>query len=92
MKIVPYDPKYKQIFIEMNKAWIAEMFVLEQEDINELEHIEESIANGGQIFFAVDEQDQVMACCMIAPRTDGDWEIVCRRCTYTANLVLRKCR
>lgn len=28
-----------------------------------------------QIFFALDDNEQVMACCMIAPRVDGDWEI-----------------
>lgn len=76
MKIVPYDPKYKNDFVEMNKAWISEMFVLENEDIKEMENIEPSIEKGGQIFFALDDKEQVMACCMIAPREDGDWEIM----------------
>lgn len=76
MKIVPYDPKYRNDFVEMNKAWILEMFALEDEDIKEMENIESSIAKGGQIFFAIDENEQVMACCMIAPREDGDWEIM----------------
>lgn len=76
MKILPYDSKYKDEFIEMNKAWICEMFVLEAEDIKEMENIEQAIEKGGQIFFAVDDNDQVMACCMIAPREDGDWEIM----------------
>lgn len=76
MKVIPYDPKYKEDFIEMNRAWISEMFVIEGEDIRELENIEPYIDNGGQIFFALDENDAVMACCMIAPREDGDWEIM----------------
>lgn len=76
MKIVPYDPKYRNDFVEMNKAWILEMFALEDEDIKEMENIESSIAKGGQIFFAIDGNEQVMACCMIAPREDGDWEIM----------------
>lgn len=76
MKIVSYVPKYKNDFVEMNKAWISEMFVLEEEDIKEMENIEPAIAKGGQLFFAVDDYDQVMACCMIAPREDGDWEIM----------------
>ena len=29
MKIVPYHQKYKNDFIEMNKAWISEMFTIE---------------------------------------------------------------
>ena len=62
MKIVPYDKKYKTAFIEMNRQWISEMFVLEEEDIAVLEHFEQSIEQGGQIFFAVDDDDEVLAC------------------------------
>lgn len=76
MKIVPYHQKYKNDFIEMNKAWISKMFAIEKEDIRELENIELYIEKGGQIFFALNNADQVMACCMIAPREDGDWEIM----------------
>lgn len=76
MKIVFYDPKYKNDFIEMNKSWIEDMFKLEDEDIREMENIELSIENGGQIFFSIDDNERVMACCMIAPREDGDWEIM----------------
>lgn len=76
MKIIPYDPKYKADFIEMNTMWISEMFEMEEEDIRELENIEPIIERGGNIFFALDQDDQVMACCMIGPREDGDWEIM----------------
>lgn len=76
MKIKPYEPKYKDDFIKMNKAWIAEMFILEDEDKREMENIEPYIERGGQIFFAINYNEQVMACCMIAPREDGDWEIM----------------
>lgn len=76
MRIVPYDPKYRNDFIEMNKAWISEMFVLEEEDIREMENIDPYIERGGQIFFALNDEGDVMACCMIAPRDDGDWEIM----------------
>lgn len=76
MRIVPYSPKYKKDFIEMNKAWISAMFVIEPEDIRELENIEPLIEKGGNIYFALNDNDEVMACCMIAPRDDGDWEIM----------------
>ncbi|MHC5250375.1 GNAT family N-acetyltransferase [Enterococcus sp. LJL90] len=76
MKIVTYKMAYKDEFIEMNKAWIAKMFVIETEDLRELENIESYIEAGGQIFFAINEDDIIMACCMIAPRDDGDWEIM----------------
>lgn len=76
MKIVPYDKKYKNDFIALNRAWISQMFVIEPEDERELGNIEFYLDAGGQIFFAVDDADHVMACCMIAPREDGDWEIM----------------
>ena len=76
MKIVPYSPEYKNEFIEMNKLWISSMFVMEAEDERELGNIERYIERGGQIFFALDNNNNVIACCMIAPRDDGDWEIM----------------
>lgn len=76
MKVVPYSPQYKEDFIEMNRAWISEMFVIEQEDIRELNNIDSYIELGGEIFFALDDEGEVMASCMIAPRDDGDWEIM----------------
>lgn len=52
------------------------MFALEPEDERELGNIESSIEAGGQMFFALDDEGCVMACCMIAPREDDDWEIM----------------
>ena len=40
MKIVPYELKYKNDFIALNKAWISHMFKVEEEDIREIENIE----------------------------------------------------
>lgn len=76
MKVVSYDKKYKKSFIELNRTWISEMFVMEPEDERELGNIEPYLDAGGQIFFAVDDEEHVMACCLIAPREDGDWEIM----------------
>lgn len=76
MKIIPYDEKYKNDFIELNKLWISEMFEIEDEDIRELGNIEATIEKGGNIFFALDENEEVLACCMVGPRDDGDWEIM----------------
>lgn len=76
MKVVPYDEKYKKDFVEMNLDWISEIFTVEAEDKRELTNIEHYIENGGQIFFALNDEGAVMASCMVAPREDGDWEIM----------------
>lgn len=76
MKIIPYNPKYRDTFIELNLAWINDMFEVEPADIEEFDNIEKSIDAGGQIFYALDDSDNVMACCMIAPNKFGDYEIM----------------
>lgn len=85
MRIVPYDKKYKKIFIEMNQQWISQMFVIEKEDLSVLHNIDGALNDGAQIFFALDDHDEVMACCMIAPLPNGEWEIekFCARGMYT---------
>lgn len=51
MEIINYDPKYKQNFIELNKAWIINNFgFLEKEDIKAFQEIENEIAKGAMIF------------------------------------------
>ncbi len=75
MKIITYDPKYKQDFIDFNSAWIIDHFgFLEDGDIRTFEHIEEDIKNGAMIYFAV-EDDVALATCMAKPMDHGTWEI-----------------
>lgn len=76
MIVVPYSPEYREDFIALNTAWISKMFVMEPEDERELANIDCYITAGGQIFFALDDDGEVMACCLIGPREDGDWEIM----------------
>lgn len=76
MTVVPYEAKYKAAFLSLNRRWIEEMFTLEAEDLREMENIEPYLARGGNIFFTLDDIGEVMACCMVAPRDDGDWEIM----------------
>ncbi|HEM3165740.1 TPA: GNAT family N-acetyltransferase [Streptococcus suis] len=75
MKIETYKPEYKEEFIAMNLAWIEEMFEVEPEDRAVLESIDQRLANGGKIFFAINDEGQIMASCMIAPLPSGEWEI-----------------
>lgn len=75
MKVVPYAPKFKEIFVSMNKAWIEEMFVMEKTDIEILENFEQLLAQGGEIFFTLDDNEEVLACCMIQPLPNGEWEV-----------------
>lgn len=84
MKVVPYNKKYKNDFIEMNKLWISEMFTFEEEDLRILNNVDELVERGAEIFFAVDNEN-VLACCMIEQISDLEWEIVkfCAKGMYT---------
>lgn len=75
MNIETYKPEYKEAFIAMNLAWIEEMFQVEDEDRMVLGSIEEHLANGGEIFFAINDEGEIMASCMVAPLPSGEWEI-----------------
>ncbi|HFI0634220.1 TPA: GNAT family N-acetyltransferase [Streptococcus suis] len=75
MNIETYKPEYKEAFIAMNLAWIEEMFQVEDEDRMVLGSIEERLANGGEIFFAINDEGKIMASCMVAPLPSGEWEI-----------------
>ncbi len=76
MRVIPFEPRYKSDFIEMNEAWISEMFRLEPEDQRLLNEVESEIARGAQIFFTIDEEtNRAASCCMVAPFNDEEWEI-----------------
>lgn len=82
MKIVPYEEKYKNAFIQFNTDWITDNFgYLEEEDQKLFQHIEKSLEDGAMIYFAVDERENVLAACMARPlEKDGVWEL-CKLCS-----------
>ncbi len=74
MEIVTYRPEFKKDFIELNEAWISSLFKMEEEDYRVLYNFEEDLEKGAQIFFAV-ENVEVLACSMIAPIDETEWEL-----------------
>jgi len=80
MEIIEYDAKYKDDFIRFNKDWIIDNFgFLEKEDIETFDTIDEELANGAMIYFAV-ENEAALAACMTKPMGNGTWEI-CKLCS-----------
>lgn len=73
IRIITYDPQFKQDFIRLNKQWIETYFKLEESDLNTFVHIEEYIiGRGGQIFQAIDDKKIVMGCCALIPHPEMD--------------------
>lgn len=75
MKIVEYDPRYKEAFIKFNTDWIVDNFGgLEENDLEAFRHIDDYIANGAMIYFAL-EGETPLGCCLVKPLENGTWEI-----------------
>ena len=80
IRIVTYEPRYKDDFIRLNKQWIETYFRLEQSDLDTFAHIDDSIiGRGGQIFLAADEADgeyqsagHIVGCCALKPHPETD--------------------
>lgn len=75
MKIVEYDARYKEDFINLNMAWIHQFFTPEPGDEETMRDIDKAIEDGAMIYFAL-EDETVIATCMARPTVNKDeWEI-----------------
>lgn len=75
MKIVPYEPKYRDEFVRLNTEWLEKLYYIESFDQYAMDHIDELIQNGSMAYFAIDDAGRVMATCMTEPIGDDIWEI-----------------
>ena len=75
MELVKYKEEYRQAFIDFNTDWIVTNFgALEEHDYETFGQIDEKIANGAMIFFAL-EKGVPLACVMTEPLDGQTWEI-----------------
>ena len=75
MKVIPFEEKYRQSFIDFNTDWIVSNFgFLEEHDKETFERIDEEMEAGASIFFAV-ENDAALATCMAMPLEGTTWEL-----------------
>lgn len=64
--IVPYETAYAADFMRINRAWIDELFEMEDADRRALENPEDYIlAKGGEILFAIDRDERVIGTCAL---------------------------
>ena len=66
LKIVPFNKDYKPAFEFLNRAWIEEYFVMEEEDLKTLQNPESYVLEkGGEVFFAILDGEIVGTAAMI---------------------------
>ena len=74
MKIMPYEPKYREDFVRLNTEWLKRFYWVEDFDQDAMDRVDELIANGAMAYFAV-ETGEVLATCMTMPLGNGTWEM-----------------
>lgn len=75
MRVIQFEERYRQDFIDLNTDWIVSNFgFLEEHDRETFEKIDEEMQAGAMIFFAV-EGDTALATCMAMPMEGTTWEI-----------------
>jgi putative acetyltransferase len=75
--VIEYQPQFQADFYRLNEAWIAPHFGMEPEDIAFLQNPErEILAQGGMIFFALEEGEKVLGTCGLLPMSNNTYELV----------------
>lgn len=59
-----FHPSYNPVFKRLNLQWIEKYFRVESKDLAQVNHPEECIAGGGEIFYVVVEERAVGTCAM----------------------------
>ncbi|WP_041583504.1 bifunctional helix-turn-helix transcriptional regulator/GNAT family N-acetyltransferase [Bdellovibrio bacteriovorus] len=76
VKIVAYQPKYKEAFYKLNEEWISKYFTMEKPDRDALENPESYILKkGGSIFVALLNGEPVGVCALIKREDLGCYEL-----------------
>ena len=68
--IKKYEAKFDNDFFVLNKAWIEESWILEESDKKDLLNPDKIIHNGGQVFFALENQKVIGTVAMINSSDD----------------------
>ena len=75
LKIVPFNTDYKSAFEQLNREWIEEYFIMEEEDLKTLQNPDSYVMErGGEIFFAVLDGDVVGTAALIK-KSKGVYEL-----------------
>ncbi len=75
IEFTPYNPKYLQAYVDLNRQWIEKYFAIEPMDIAQLERPHENILDhGGEIFFLLENQEPIATCAMV-PHGHGCYEL-----------------
>ncbi|MEW9571028.1 GNAT family N-acetyltransferase [Rhodanobacter sp. Si-c] len=76
IRIVGFDPRWREAFATLNIEWLEHWFVVEAYDREVLGNPEKYIlANGGHILFAIDETGRALGTVALKNEGDGVYEL-----------------
>ena len=54
LKFIPFEPTYRKVFFELNKAWLEDHFLIEPYDLEVLSNPEKMVLEpGGDVYFGL---------------------------------------
>lgn len=76
IRVVGFDPRWRDDFAALNLEWLERWFVVEPYDRDVLEHPERDIlARGGHILFAVDAASRALGTVALKHEGEGVYEL-----------------
>lgn len=75
MRVVGWDPRYREDFVRLNEEWIEKYFVIEDTDRKYLHNPDESIVGGGGDIVFLLLGDRVVGTCALVPSGNGVFEL-----------------
>jgi len=75
VRIVPYSPRHRERFRELNLAWITEHFRVEEADRRALDDPEGYILGHGGYIFMAEVEGRIVGGCALLRNDDGSFEL-----------------
>lgn len=74
--VITYQPRFKRVFRDLNRAWIEKYFRVEKKDVEQTENPEICRQEGGEIFFVVDPaHEKAVGTCALYKIGEGRFEL-----------------
>lgn len=74
IKIVSYQPKYREAFKTINEEWINQFFTLEEEDRKLLDHPKKNILDKNGFIYIALYKDEPVGTCALVPIDDPEYD------------------
>jgi len=75
IKVIPFKPAFKPVFIDLNLAWLTTYFYVEETDKQILENCEETIINKGGFIFFAEWKGELVGCYSLIPLNKDTYEL-----------------